>query len=212
MPTREELLSEFIDAWNAGRRPHVEDYLERAPANDRDELASLIATFLEEAPTPDYSDETFAAILEEKAVAEAARLPEGESGFWPALLPRLRNRARLKRDEVVQRLAEALAVTGKAEKVHRYYHEMETGTLDPAGVSGRVIDALAGILGADAHEIERAGSFHPAIGSKPAALLARAENTGDDLDEDFRVNAVATRGRAAPRDWDEVDRLFLGGR
>ena len=50
MASPDQLLSEFCDAWNAGERPRVDDYLEQAPAGDRDELAALIRTFLEQAP------------------------------------------------------------------------------------------------------------------------------------------------------------------
>ena len=35
MTTIELLLGEFIDAWNAGRRPDVDEYLERAAGTDQ---------------------------------------------------------------------------------------------------------------------------------------------------------------------------------
>src|SRR5688500_14043852 len=87
MSSADRLLSEFIDAWNAGKRPRAEDYLERAPAKERDELAGLINTFLEYGPTPDYSDETYAELAHERAVQEISRLVEAEAGLWPSLLP-----------------------------------------------------------------------------------------------------------------------------
>ena len=53
------LLSEFIDAWNAGRRPRVHDYLARLPDGPaRDELADAITDWLSVAPTPAYSERT----------------------------------------------------------------------------------------------------------------------------------------------------------
>src|SRR5688500_5523012 len=51
----DRLLNEFIEAWNAGRRPDVDEYVERAPERERNELAGLIGAFLEIAPTPAYS-------------------------------------------------------------------------------------------------------------------------------------------------------------
>ena len=62
MSTNDQVLSDFIDAWNAGRRPRVREYLARLPDGpERDELADQITTWLEVAPTPAYDDETRAA-------------------------------------------------------------------------------------------------------------------------------------------------------
>ena len=47
----EQVLGDFVDAWNAGRRPRVGEALRRVPAGaDRDELADRIAAWLEVAP------------------------------------------------------------------------------------------------------------------------------------------------------------------
>ena len=50
---RDRILSEFIDAWNAGRRPDVDDYVSRVPAEERAELADELLSFLSFAPTPE---------------------------------------------------------------------------------------------------------------------------------------------------------------
>src|SRR5690242_9677049 len=71
MSTTDQLLSEFIDAWNAGRRPRVREYLARLPDGpDRDELAEQLSTWLEVAPTPDYDNATRARIAAEPTVAQ----------------------------------------------------------------------------------------------------------------------------------------------
>ena len=44
----EQVLSDFIDAWNAGGRPRVRDYLARVPEAERDALADEISTWLED--------------------------------------------------------------------------------------------------------------------------------------------------------------------
>ena len=47
MSTPEQVLSEFMDAWNAGQRPSVRAYLQRVPdGTARDELAEQLATFI----------------------------------------------------------------------------------------------------------------------------------------------------------------------
>ena len=156
MTSPEQLLEEFIGAWNAGERPRVEDYLERAPADQRERVAGLINAFLDQAPTPAFSQKTFNEITNEPTVAELTALVDSRAGFWPSLLPRLRRRAELTRDQVVERLAAALGVSGKEAKVKLYYHQMEVGTIDPAGVSEKVLQALSKIF-ACAAERDRGG-------------------------------------------------------
>jgi hypothetical protein len=214
MTSSDQLLSEFIDAWNAGKRPDVSDYVERAPAGERDELAGLINVFLQDAPTPPYSEEALAAIRSDPLVGKLGSLLEVEGAPWPSLLPRLRARARLTRDQVVSQLSALLGVTEREEKVKRYYHQMETGTLDPEGVSGRVLDALAGIFGIGRKEIEKAGDLS-AIAAEPA-LEMQFRATDATLEVDAvraeRLEHAAAHSPVPEQGWDEVDHLFLGGR
>ena len=210
MASVDETLSAFIEAWNAGRRPDVDEYLERAPAAEREELADLIRTFLLEAPVPAYSEETLAALRSDPGVRKAAALLDEEAGFWPTVLPRLRHRMKLKREEVVVQLAELLGVGANASKVHAYYHEMESGTLDPAGVSRRVLDALARIFGVPRDELEAAGRFDTTAFNAEAAFLRPLDvrMAGHVAAESLTYDSPG----AAPEDWDEIDRLFRGGR
>jgi hypothetical protein len=213
MSSTDELLSRFIDAWNAGERPRAEDYVDRAPESERDELAGLIHTYLEHAPQPEYSEKTFAALLSEPAVQAASALIESDS--WQGLLPSLRRRAKLKRDEVVTRLAEALGVAGKERKVKAYYHQMESGTLNPSGVSRSVFEALGKVFGVDPRKIEDAGSFSIA---KLAVADVHLRTEADDAQRLERMESVEMAAPASPGiakarpDMDEVDRLFRGGR
>ncbi len=208
MASPEQLLSEFCDAWNAGERPRVSEFLEQAPAGDREELAALIRTFLEQAPTPDFSPETLAAISSEPAVSELASLIESQSGFWPTLLPRLRRRSKLTRDQVVAQLAGLLGLKGKEARIHPYYHQMETGTIEPGGVSRRVLEGLASVFKVDVREIEEAGDF-PVSPAGPKAAFFRHYST-HELAGPPAMNLEL--GAHSPGDLDEIDQLFLGGR
>ena len=77
----DRVLSEFIDAWNAGRRPRVRDYLARLPDGPaREELADAITDWLSVAPAPAYSDRARREIR-----AEVARSTQQERR--PALRP-----------------------------------------------------------------------------------------------------------------------------
>jgi hypothetical protein len=202
----ETLLSRFIDAWNAGQRPEVDEYLDQAPEGEREDLAEGLRAFLEQAPTPEYSEQALAQLRTDPRVARLKALP-AESGLWPQMLPSLRRRARLRRDQVVASLAEALGVAQSQQKVARYYHGMETGTLDPAGVSRRVIDALASILGASSEELSAAGEFRGFHRPAQQAAFGRAYGAEHEELEDLAVPA-----QPAHAEWDEVDELFQGGR
>src|SRR5688500_1390547 len=128
----DRVLSEFIDEWNAGRRPRVRDYLARLPDGPaRDELADAITDWLSVAPTPAYSEGTRGAIR-----AEVARTFE---------LSRLRERAGFSPRELAARVAKAFGLSD-VERTEGYLARLEAGELDPSRVSRRLLDALAGVL------------------------------------------------------------------
>ena len=157
---RERVLSEFIDAWNDGRRPDVHAYLERVDATERDALADDIATFLTWAPEPDYDDAALAGLEAEPIVAEAMAAAGGHAGLWPSLIPRLRKRAQLSVGDLAGRLAETLALPSAATpKTATYLTQMEHGELDPSRVSRRLLTALGSVLGIDGQELEAAGGL-----------------------------------------------------
>ena len=56
---REQVLSEFIDAWNAGRRPEVDDYIARVPAEDLIQVGRPLVRPVEAdgQPQPDDGDD-----------------------------------------------------------------------------------------------------------------------------------------------------------
>ncbi len=211
MTSLDEILSDFIDAWIAGERPDLDDHLERVPEAEREELAGLIRAFMVDAPVPAYSTETLREIQSEPAVQRTIELIEARSGLWAELLPRLRTRVRLTREEVVSRLANALGQGPKEARVHAYYHRMESGTIEPAGVSRRVLDALAGIFGVTTGDLEAAGDFGSAPEPDAGAVFARPLEPG--VTYDVRSERLEHRSLdKTPAEWDEVDRLFLGGR
>lgn len=215
-PMRDRVLSEFIDAWNEGRRPDVDEYLRRVDAGERDALADDIATFLTWAPEPDYDAAALASLEAEPIVAEAMAAAGERAGLWPSLIPRLRKRARLSIADVAGRLTEALALGSAATpKTASYVTQMEQGELDPARVSRRLLTALGGVLGIDGRELEAAGGAAawpgpaaPAPAGAPPLFRARDQAAGA-VRADLEVLADAL---AAPEGWDEVDELFRGGR
>src|SRR5690348_8038114 len=126
----DELLNDFTEAWNAGERPRVDDYVARASPGEQDELAGLIRAFLEIAPKPRYTKEQLKEIESDPIVQQIGALVESPAGLWPTLLPRLRNRVKLTREQVVEALAAALGVQNRERKVQLYYQDRKSTRLN----------------------------------------------------------------------------------
>src|SRR3954469_2230199 len=163
MVSIERALSEFIDDWNAGRRPQVDDYLERVDEPDRDELAGQISAWLTIAPAPGYDDRARAARPAEPAFAATVAAMAAEAGLWPVVLPRARERASLSVRELAAKLAAAVGLGRDAEpKTESYLEQLERGELDATRLSRRVIDALADLLRLDPQSLAGGGPVRAA--------------------------------------------------
>jgi len=205
----DKLLHEFIAEDRAGGTADPLEYLQRVEGTDRAELEALIDGYLARAPRRPFDRAEFVRSPARTVAEELGRALGGASGTWPALLPRLRHRAELRRTEVVARLADELgAGRDQAGKVARYYHQMEQGTLPAAGVSDRVLEALGRVVGVSAERLREAGGG--ARGTPPAAAAAGAFARVGSPDPQY-VDAE-DRMAAAPPDEprDEIDALFTG--
>jgi hypothetical protein len=209
----EQLLSEYIAEHRAGGPADPVEYLDRLQGTDREELALLIDAYLSRSPGRRWDPQAFGGSPEERLTESLTRSLEGASGLWPTILPRLRERAQIKRDDLVHRLAEMLGVAGGDTKVEGYYHEMEQGLLPSAGVSSRVLEALGAIVGASAEFLRRAGEpvREGAPSADQGAVYARHAYSDERFASEAAPDAARTPGAAAEREWDEVDELFRGG-
>jgi hypothetical protein len=207
-PDPDRILSDFVDAWNAGRRPDLDEYLARADEADRERLLADITAFVAFAPTPDYDDAALEAIRSEPVVASAALAAGARGGLWPALLPRLRERAALTTGQLAAGLVAVLGLPFDREaKTRHYLEDLEAGELEPRGLSGRLLDAMARVLGVPRGDLEGASAF----GAPAPAALFRAEGpaaTTIRADLDVIADALAAPSGAG---WDEVDELFRSG-
>lgn len=210
------LFREYIAEHRAGGEADPRGYLARVEGDDRIELAALIDGYLQRAPGAAWDPEAFAGSPAERLAAElAAEWGLGEEAAeahgWGELLPALRQRARILRSDLAARLAAALGAPDEVERVAGYYHEMETGTLPPEGVSNRVLEALGEILGESAERLRAAGrALSP--GAEGDALELSYARTGR-LDSRYAAAAAADEGtvehdRSEP---DRLDELFTGG-
>jgi hypothetical protein len=214
MSSTEQVLSEFIDAWNAGRRPRVIEYLGRVPEGaERDALAEQIGTWLEVAPTPAYDPGTRAQIRAEPAVRHVFDAVGEDAGLWPAVIPQLRAGAGLSIREVAVRLIERFDLgAGSEDRAAEYLERMERGELEAARVSRRLLDALGELLGASGRTLADAGRLGGAM--RPAAaggtLFRAGEDAGTWVARDIEALSRAAM-TPAPPEMDELDRLFTGG-
>jgi hypothetical protein len=214
MSTIEQVLSDFIEAWSAGRRPSVREHLARVPEGpERDALADQITTWLEVAPTPAYSETARAEIRAEPAVRHVLDAAGQDAGLWPAVIPGLRARAGLSVRQTASRLVERLALApGSEERTADYLERLERGELEPSRVSRRLLGALGELLGASADTLADAARF--GTGLRPAAaggtLFRASGEAGDWVARDLEALSAAAM-RPAPPELDELDRLFVGG-
>ncbi|SRR6266545_8359081 len=139
----------------------------------------------------------FHAVRERCFLEQAVELFEAwQAGESPLL--RLRTAQGLKREAVVSALVQTLGLDPKKdEKVKRYYHELESGLLEPERVDGRVWDALAKALSARVSDLV---AWRPAQPELPAPAFARAS----------QPMMAASRASESPEEptKDEIDRLF----
>jgi len=128
------LFDEFAAAYAHGDRPDVRDYLHRAGDGAAD-LAGLVDAFLVVTIPP--------------APAEAARRRVHALVPKPTLLD-LRTKAGVRRDRLVDEIMTTFSIeSAKRRRVKQYYHDLESGLLDPSRVSLRLWDLLGRLLGAE---------------------------------------------------------------
>lgn len=206
MSTTHQLLGQFIEAWNAGERPDVRTYLERASADERDELAAMLSTWLELAPTPAYDEQTLAEISAEPALRAALDAASAEPVPVGQQVLTLRERAGLGVADVARRLTRLFEL-GDEPRTTEYLEELERGELDPGGLSRRLLAGLAAILGADRDEL----TLRPAMAT--GQTFFRAEGDADEVfAESLDALSMAALSEApASGPLDELDLLFVGG-
>ena len=212
MSAVDRLFDEYVTAYRAGEDPDPGPWLSRLDGVDRLELEALVDGYLASAPRQPWNPAAFAADQRAGALAdELSGALLDRAGAWPALLPRLRRQSGLSLGELAARLAEVVGVAGRAPKVERYLEQAEAGELDPRGVSRRVLDALARLLRVSFEELATAADLGTGLPAPAARALYRAEDVDEQTARHLELAAEAIAAEA-PEPWDEVDRLFRGGR
>lgn len=219
MTDLEKLVSEFAREFESGGDPNPGTFLARVDAAERRELAGRLDDYLDRAPTQAWDPGAYERSSAKTAADRAFESMQGEAGSWPELLPKLRERARILREELTAKLAEALGFPAEQARVHAYYHQMEHGQIPASGVSDKVLVALAGILGTTPERLRAAGERVSGGDVSITASFARqAFPDPEYLAEDSPAGALpgsapvarhAARSAGRPGR-DELDELFLG--
>lgn len=215
----DSLFRDYVAEHKAGGEADPRRYLNQLEGADRAELAALVDGYLVRSPGQRWDPEKFKGSAAEQWTEAMARSLAGSAGTWPVLLPRLRERARITRAKLVEQLATALGVGGQEEKVASYYHQMEQGQLPSQGVSTKVLEALAAIVGSSAEALRSAGEQYGEGGEPPAGtVFARVATPRPDYEQGLGMASPSLKPqpRSPERadeavDPDEVDRLFIGG-
>ena len=197
----DRLLEEFIAADRAGVADPAE-YLARVDGRDRAELEALIDGYLARAPRRAFDRAAFEASPAAGVVASLA----GSSGTWPALLPRLRDRARLSAPSWSRgwpRSSASAAARRRSRPTTTRWSRARCRRRASATACSR---RWGGSSGESAAVLRAAGTLAP----PPAAGACRVRAG--------RVPRAGVRGRGAappsvaePPARDEVDELFTGG-
>jgi len=205
MNEADRLLGEFIDAWTAGKRPDVADYLDKIDETDRDDLADQLGEWLAIAPTPDYDAATREQIANEPLLLAALAAAAEQRKPLAERMPTLRERAGLSIRELAEKLVATFDLADEP-RAAAYLTRLESGELDERRLSHRLLDALAGTLAVEPEWLA------PAAAPAGDVFFRSEVELGDAVAEQIDLmsrTAMASSPEGPPLD--ELDRLFLGG-
>src|SRR3954470_15482637 len=123
---RDRVLSEFIDSYNAGRRPGIDDYLGRVPDDERELLLADMSNYMTWAPTPGFDDGTVAQLRAEPVVVQALARARRRPQSWAEILAARRKALSLSTEQLAGKLVGALGLSKKlAAKTAVYLERSE---------------------------------------------------------------------------------------
>ncbi len=211
MSAVEQVFFEALEDLRDGRGRPMQSYLERVPANDREQLADMLAAYFasQRSPSDPHADpEVFEQALAtiDRVMSEAS----GPAGLLPDMLVELSRTRGMRRREIVDRLQENLAVPDRARGfLEQLYHRLESGSISGTGLSRRLLEALGDVFRMPEQELEVASiPIGPPKTLRPAQAFGRGPGGG------FMKAVVPLPGEPPPDELElrEVYQLFFGGR
>lgn len=204
------VLAEALEDMRAGRERTVPDYLRLVSEADREELATLLSVFYLRHSAAGGPDAVDAERLED-ALALVDRYFEetAVTGPLPAALVELRKARRLRRDQVVDWLAERFQIRGAgAGALARSYHQLEIGQIPGSGLSGSLLSALGEYYKVKVDDLVAAARQIPEAPVQEAPVFARGAKTIGEARAKPSEPGSPREGDAGER---TVERLFHGG-
>ncbi len=207
----DKIVEQYAAALQAGDQFDYEQLASGLDDFDRRELEARVGMLNRQ-----FSDSAEGVDRNDPRVERLRRSAAGLSGVWPSMLPRLRERKNLDRADLARQLADGLGKPEAADKVEEYYHQLEWGNLPANKVDRSVVKVLSEILEEDEQELWEAGTGgvdqwakkvkRSQSGPLPKRAFARLVGENKPLTvDDSQFNPPAKS------DWDDTDRLFLGG-
>jgi len=198
----DDRMDEFVLAWREGGADPRE-YLSGLDGDERRELEMRIELFLDRAGPDRWNPDLYRGSLSE-LVVEGVLVSPGE--VERESLIALRVGCGLGKREVAASLADDLGATSESDlrRISDYYHRLEWGTLRPSGVSRRVFDSIASILGTDR---ERIADAIPDVGASSHQVFARY-SAAPPPEESRDMAGWESEPPSSSPDW--IDHLFLG--
>jgi hypothetical protein len=175
MSTVDELLRRYIAEHRASAHADPAPFLDQVTDTDRAELAVLIDRFLAEAPAGPFDAEAFARFRTDPRQQSVV-----ERILDDLTLKALRQDAQVTKERVGETLAGELGLRGHERRVKARYHDMETGSVDPARVRRRVWEALGRALGTSIDSVHGAAeaAFAARRGGDAGMAFARTGEGG----------------------------------
>ena len=211
MAELDRLFTEFVERHLAGEEPDPWSYIDQLSGDEREELEELIDAYFVGAPPRSWDAAAYRGSSAERIADALDRSFRGQAGLWPAVLPRLRDRAQLTRGALVERLAER---SGSATAARRW--PATTTRWSRASCPPRGCRAGSSTLwpGSSARAPRPCGG--PASRSRAShrarprrAVFARKARPAPEYGPPGEAMEARDEDRAA--EWDEVDELFRGG-
>lgn len=211
MDERFVAFTRSYEAGDGNPRP----FMEGLDKPERRRFRLRIEKYLENAPAPQaaapvsFSSEV--DLLADRMVEQLG----GATGAMPREVVKLRSSRGINQEDVVEKLAEEYGASDQErEKIDDYYHDLEFGNLPAKGISDRLLDSLAVILGTTRETLRKAGqALGPSGGPSSGVLYARM---ADDAEQVIYSKSlpetpapVGEGRRANPPD--RIDDLFTGG-
>jgi hypothetical protein len=207
----EQVFWRAVDDLNAGRVEPVERYLELVAADQRDELAEMLASVLvtrgPAVGAVDTASEGYARAL---AAIDEVAASSGATGLLPGALRTMRHARGIERDAVVGALADEHGIAGAdgRKALERYYHRLESGQLLGSRIARRLLVSLARIFDAEPEDfIAGARPAESAAGPWRPAVPAMGRGGGEPARARGRQPDLVGRDPEV----DLVERLFTGG-